>query len=93
MFDESQARRTKLFKSIDSSNKGGFVKEVTVALSKLEGDKVLGLNGFSMAFWKFCWPRVGREVMHFFEEFHSKNSMARSLNATFLVLIHKKGDM
>ena len=44
-----------------------------------------------MGFWKFCWPIVGRKVMQLFEEFHSKNSMLHSLNATFLVLISKKG--
>ena len=29
--------------------------------------------------------------MQLFDEFHSKNSMAHSFNATFLVLITKKG--
>ena len=45
----------------------------------------------SLAFWKSCWPIVGREVMQLFEEFHMQNSLTHSLNATFLVFIPKKG--
>ena len=63
---------------------------MTLALADLGGDKSPGLDGFSLAFWKFCWPTMGREVMHSSEEFHVQNSMTHSLNATFLVLISKK---
>ncbi|RVW29523.1 Transposon TX1 uncharacterized 149 kDa protein [Vitis vinifera] len=66
-------------------------EEVIKALSKLKGDKASRPDGFSSAFWKFCWPIVGGEVMQVFEEFHSQNIVVRSLNATFLVLIPKKG--
>ena len=39
---------------------GPFSKdEVAKALSELGGDKALGLDGFSMALWKFFWPIVG----------------------------------
>lgn len=49
-----------------------------------------------MAFWKFCWLIIekGRGwgvVMQLFKEFHPKESFVYSLNATFLVLIPKKG--
>ncbi|KAL6332097.1 hypothetical protein AAG906_020778 [Vitis piasezkii] len=38
---------------------GPFLEdEVAKALSELGGDKALGLDGFSMALWKFCWPIV-----------------------------------
>ncbi|RVW37282.1 hypothetical protein CK203_029827 [Vitis vinifera] len=84
------------FKTLDSldneSLEGHFSEEeVTKALSDLGGDKVLGPDGFTLAFWKFCWPIVGGEVMQVFEEFHLQNACCRSLNATFLVLIPKKG--
>ena len=84
------------FKTLDSldneSLEGHFSEEeVTKALSDLGGDKVLGPDGFTLAFWNFFWPIVGGEVMQVFEEFHLQNACCRSLNATFLVLIPKKG--
>ncbi|KAJ9681633.1 hypothetical protein PVL29_017839 [Vitis rotundifolia] len=51
-------------------------EEVFAALSDLGKDKAPGPDGFTMAFWSFCWDR-GRFV--------------KSLNATFLVLVPKKG--
>lgn len=50
-----------------------------------------GLDGFSMVFWKFCWPIVSKEVMEIFKGFYLKESFKRSLNATCLFLIPKKG--
>lgn len=50
-------------------------EEVTIALSKLGGDKAPKPNWFSKAFWKSCWPIVGREVMQLFEEFQFKDSL------------------
>ena len=61
------------------------------ALSELNGDKVVCLDGFSMTFWQFNWDFVKDEVMSLFREFHGYDSFEKSLNATFLVLIPKKG--
>ena len=100
VFEEPQVRRpevvSELFKSIDSTDneglEGSFLEEeVTKALSKLGGDKAPRLDWFSLAFWKFCWSIVGGEAMQVFKEFHSQNAMVHNLNATFLVLIPKKG--
>ena len=44
-----------------------------------------------MAFWQFCWDIVKFEVMGLFSEFHHLGLFERSLNATFIVLIPKKG--
>ena len=66
-------------------------EEVFGALSGFCGEKTLGPDGFSMAFWQFCWDFVKEEVMNFFRQFHETGSFVRSLNATFLVLIPKKG--
>ena len=63
--------------------------EVFGALSELNGDKSLGSNGFSMAFWHFSWEFVKIEVLNFFNEFHEHGRFVRSLNATFWVLIPK----
>ena len=62
-------------------------EEVFVALLELNGDKVPGLDGFSIAFWHFCWDFVWEEVMGFFREFYEHNKFVRSPNSTFLVLI------
>ena len=53
-----------LFKTLDSLDneilEGQFLEEeVSKALLDLGGDKVSGPNGFTLAFWKFCWPIVG----------------------------------
>ena len=66
-------------------------EEVFAALSDLGKDKALGLDGFTMAFWSFCWDVVKVELMGFFRDFHERGRFVKSLNATFLVLVPKKG--
>ena len=46
-----------------------FEEEVFSALSALNGDKALGPNGFTMAFWHLCWDFIKSEVLSFFKEF------------------------
>ncbi|KAL6318438.1 hypothetical protein AAG906_041204 [Vitis piasezkii] len=41
-------------------------KEVLGTLLGCSGDKALGPNGFSMAFWQFAWDFVKNDVMIFF---------------------------
>ncbi|RVW37600.1 hypothetical protein CK203_073990 [Vitis vinifera] len=65
--------------------------EVFEALKDFSGDKAPGPNGFSMAFWQSSWGFAKEEVMVFFREFHDQNCFVTSLNATFLLLILKKG--
>ena len=66
-------------------------EEVLAALSCLNGDKAPGPNGFSMAFWQACWDVVKNEVMGFFAEFHEFGTFQRSINATFIASVPKKG--
>ena len=79
LFEESLVRRlvveSGLFRTLDSLDnetlEGPFSEEeVSKALLDLGGDKAPGLGGFTLAFWKFCWPIVGGEVMQVFEELH-----------------------
>ena len=44
-----------------------------------------------MAFWQFNWDFVKKEVTRFFRDFFVRGKFERSLNATFLALIPKKG--
>ena len=66
-------------------------EEVFEALVACCGEKAPGPDGFSMAFWQFAWDFVKKEVMNLFRQFHETRRFVRSLNATFLVLIPKKG--
>nr|CAN71342.1 hypothetical protein VITISV_002439 [Vitis vinifera] len=96
LFEEPQVRRldveSSFFKTLDSLDneilEGHFSEEeVSKALSDLGGDKALGSDGFTLAFWKFCWPIVGGEVMQMFEELHLQNAVFRSLNILDAVLV------
>ena len=66
-------------------------EEVFATLSDLVKDKAPRLDGFTMAFWLFCWDVMKVEIMSFFREFHEMGRFVKSLNATFLVLVPKKG--
>ena len=66
-------------------------EEVHSALMDMNGDKALGLDGFTGAFWQFCWEFVKEEVLEMFKDFHEQKAFLKSLNTTFLVLIPKKG--
>ena len=99
MFEHSQENRldlaADLFKGIEALDKdlieGLFLEdEVLFALSDLDGDKALGLDGFSLVFRNFCWAIVGRKVMQFFEEFYLKDFFVHNLNATFLLLFLRR---
>ncbi|RVW89897.1 Transposon TX1 uncharacterized 149 kDa protein [Vitis vinifera] len=68
-----------------------FSKEVYGALLSFSRDKASGPDWFSMQFWQFSWEFVKNEVMNFFREFHRSGHFVCSLNATFIVLILKKG--
>ena len=68
-------------------------EEVFAAILGLNGEKAPRPDGFPIAFWSFSWEFVKDEVMDFFKEFYEKKKFVRSLNATFLVLIPKKGNV
>ena len=67
-----------------------FEEEIFAALSSCYGDKALGPDRFTMAFWLFCWDVVKSETLGLFREFYLHGTFQRSLNSTFLVLIPKK---
>ncbi len=54
------------------------------------GDKALGPDGFSLAFFQNCWSVVRTDVLAICHEFHVHCQFERSLNATFVALIPKK---
>ena len=45
-------------------------EEMFAALSSCCGDKALGSDGFTMAFWLFCWNVVKSDILGLFREFY-----------------------
>ena len=45
-------------------------EEVHSALMDMNGDKAQGPDGFTGAFWQFCWEFVKEEVLEMFKDFH-----------------------
>ena len=58
------------FAGLDSSEIERSEEEVFATLSNLGKDKALGSDGYTMAFWLFCWDVVKVEVLGFFRDFH-----------------------
>ena len=56
----------------------------------MNGDKAPGPNGFSFAFFQFCWSMVKGDIMQVFHHFYSYGTFTKSINATFIALIPKK---
>ena len=84
------------FKSINENDASKMedpftVEEVFASLSNLNGDKAPGPDDFTMAFWQFSWVIVKEDIMRLFKEFHDSGEFVKNLNATFLVLVPKKG--
>ena len=67
-----------------------FEQEVLRVVKELEGDKTLGPDGFSLAFFHHCWGVVERDVLAAFEEFYLYSNFEKSLNVTFIALVPKK---
>ncbi|XP_075649937.1 uncharacterized protein LOC142620458 [Castanea sativa] len=65
-------------------------EEIIATLREAKGDKAPGLYGFTMAFFQKCWCVLEEEILDFFAGFHKECIFEKSLNATFLCLIHKK---
>ena len=65
-------------------------EEVFTAQNEMDGDKALGLDGFSIAFYQASWHFVKGEIMEMFRDFHANETFIKRLNATFLLLIPRR---
>jgi hypothetical protein len=64
--------------------------EVLEVVKVMNGEKVLGLDGFSMAFFQAYWVVLKENIiMKVVCDFHDSGKFERSLNATFFALIPK----
>lgn len=66
-------------------------EEVFEALWSMPGNKVPWPDDFFIAFLQHCWGVVKEDAMAMFKQFHRTRQFERSLNATFIMLIPKKG--
>ncbi|KAK9286378.1 hypothetical protein L1049_014773 [Liquidambar formosana] len=86
------------FKSLDLEEANGLERvfdelEVLEAINELNGDKAPGPDGFTIAFFQKCWRVIKDDLMKVFEEFFAREKIENSLNATFIALIPKKGEV
>ena len=70
-------------------------KEVLASMRDMNGDKALGLDGFTTAFSQSAfsqssWEVVKDNVMRMFKELHESSKFVKSLNNSFIVMIPKK---
>jgi hypothetical protein len=56
----------------------------------LNRDKAPGPDGFTIAFFQYCWDAIKIDLMGVFQDFHTHSKFVKSINATFLALIPKK---
>ncbi|KAG7967737.1 hypothetical protein I3843_08G114300 [Carya illinoinensis] len=83
------------FEAIDQTSRAWLERpfeeeEVHQVIKKMNKDKAPGPDGFTMAFFQFCWEVVREEVMLVFHEFFMYGKFEKSLNATFIALVPKK---
>ncbi|RVW51067.1 LINE-1 retrotransposable element ORF2 protein [Vitis vinifera] len=62
-------QKEELFEKKSRSMGLGFQKSMTSKGCDLNGDKAPGPDGFSLAFWQFCWEFVKYEVLGFSRSF------------------------
>lgn len=65
-------------------------EEIKEAVFELAGDEALGLDGFPMAFFQWCWGVFKEDVIAFMKELHSRGKPSKCMGASFIVLILKK---
>jgi len=58
-----------------------ILDEVRNVVSVVNGDKALGPDEFSMAFFQACWDVLSSDIMAVFNDFHARSWFEKSLNA------------
>ena len=51
----------------------------------MDGNKALGPDGFSLAFFQACWEVLKKDIMVVFSDFHARGKFEKSLNSTFIL--------
>jgi hypothetical protein len=84
------------FSSIDEEEKMWMERdfeevEVWEVVKGMDGDKALGPDGFTMAFFQSCWAVVKQDVMADFFRVLSETAISEELECYFCVVGPKKG--
>lgn len=56
--------------------------EVLEVVKDMNMDKMLDLDGLTVAFFQTCWDVIKEDVMRVFYEFHACSKFEKSLNAS-----------
>ena len=65
-------------------------KEIVDVIWEMEFDKDPGPDGFSIHFYKVCWPIIKSDLFRLVSAFQKKAKVGGCNNSTFLTLIPKK---
>eukprot|EP00253_Pinus_taeda_P015169 PITA_15169 len=68
------------------------MKEVEEAIKIMPNDKALGPDGFTIKFYKACWPTIKTELWEVVEDSRRSSTILKSLNSTFPALVPKEED-
>eukprot|EP00253_Pinus_taeda_P027470 PITA_27470 len=66
------------------------MEEVEEAVKSMPNDKAPGPDGFTINFYKACWPTIKSEIWEVVEDSRRSSTILKSLNSTFLALIPKE---
>ena len=61
------------------------------ALKACNGNKAPGLDGITVVFTKSAWDTIKRDVVALMSDFYDHGAFEKSLDATFLAMVPKKG--
>nr|GEV25545.1 hypothetical protein [Tanacetum cinerariifolium] len=64
--------------------------EINDAVFEIDGDKALGLDGFSFEFFKKAWDVIGKDFCSAVKEFFRSGKLLGEINATLIALIPKE---
>jgi len=64
-------------------------QEIVEVIWAMESDKAPGPDGFSIHFYKACWPIIKTDLLRMIFAFQKKAKMGGCTNSTFLALIPK----
>lgn len=67
-------------------------EEIIKILWSMESDKALGLDGFTIHFYKVCWNIIKRDLQKMIKGFMRKAKISGGTNSTYLALIPKESN-
>jgi hypothetical protein len=68
-----------------SSLEAPFLEREVKDVFGMDGNKALGPDGFSLAFFQACWDVLKEDIMAVFSDFHECGKFEKSLNSTLFL--------